>query len=566
MNNNNNLNNNMNSSNSNNKLTSRQRNIRPTRTAARTVTTRIAATVTTNTATTKFSACNKASLQEKSYYEKYLWKSQSLEPTDKISTRPQNQLHLYYLLAGVLIRECTRNYSLELIISNIIIRNDINLNIKTWDYFRLWYNMQINYHFQKDHLEKFYNFLKMKWDILLEDGSFEIDNKLHIKSSDMIDLAQGKYRSTRLESFTYPKSAHCLVNPGCIVNQNNQTLIHLENIDDTNILLHTTNAVNTYYYHMVNDEKHRSKSFWRDLTEHYGAYRLYTGLPYTSSDSASSHNTDHQSCVDELIRSLVPLSNFVNKFIQDNYNSMYLKLKNLSLGPFAPRSFGIFPMIAINYNIVSNYHWDLSDASNCLCCLIPLGNFQGGDLYFPQLHVRVPLQPGQVVAFDSHNLLHGNLPLISGIRHSIIYFVHQNFFHKEDNYSNMEIENIKLTKSLHDNKNLNKRILLNYTINVPKNKDQRHSPEELERGRKRETEEPRSTRIYCANIPFEVGKERRELTAFYYQNSTSPITLTQPKGFKKIYWSLRRPGNTTSNEDFTDSNWHPTSLKTNIFT
>ncbi|RHZ84912.1 hypothetical protein Glove_74g235 [Diversispora epigaea] len=92
-------------------------------------------------------ACNEASLQEKSYYEKYLWKSQSLESTDKISTRPQNQLHLYYLLAGVLIRECTRNYSLELsnipsdylelIISNIIIRNDINLNIKTWDYFRL---------------------------------------------------------------------------------------------------------------------------------------------------------------------------------------------------------------------------------------------------------------------------------------------------------------------------------------------------------------------------------------------------------------------------------------------
>ncbi|RHZ52079.1 hypothetical protein Glove_465g2 [Diversispora epigaea] len=112
---------------------------------------------------------------------------------------------------------------------------------------------------------------------------------------------------------------------------------------------------------------------------------------------------------------------------------MYLKLKNLSLDPFVPRSFGIFPMIAINYNIVSNYHWDLSDASNCLCCLIPLGNFQGGDLYFPQLHVRVPLQPGQVVAFDSHNLLH------------------------------------------------------DYTINVPKNKDQRHSPEELERGRKGES-------------------------------------------------------------------------------
>ncbi|RHZ46101.1 hypothetical protein Glove_634g7 [Diversispora epigaea] len=355
----------------------------------------------------------------------------------------------------------------------------------------------------------------MKWDILLEDGSFEIDNKLHIKSSDMIDLAQGKYRSTRLESFTYPKSAHCLVNPGCIVNQNNQTLIHLENIDDTNILLHTTNAVNTYYYHMVNDEKYRSKSFWRDLTEHYGAYRLYTDLPYTSSDSASSHNTDHQSYVDELIRSLVPLLNFVNKFIQDNYNSMYLKLKNLSLGPFVPRSFGIFLMIAINYNIVSNYHWDLSDASNGLCCLIPLGNFQGGDLYFPQLHVRVPLQPGQVVAFDSHNLLHGNLPLISGIRHSIVYFVHQNFFHKKDNYNNMEIENVKLTKSLHDNKNLNKRILLSepvdfqtidYTINVLKIKIKGihlKNWKEVVKGKARSGDRPDTTGYTVLHFPIE---------------------------------------------------------------
>jgi hypothetical protein len=368
------------------------------------------------------------------------------------------------LLAGVLIRECTRNYLLELsnipsdylelIISNIIIGNDNNLNIKTLDYFRSWCNIQFIQidPFKKDHLEKFYNFLKIKWNILLEDGSFKIEDKLYITDTDMIDSAREKYGSTR---FIYPNSAHCLVNPGCIVDQNNQTLIHLENIDDTNILLNATNAVNTYYYHMVKKEIHRSESFWQDLTEHFGAYRSYTGLPYTSSNTASSHNTAHQPCVDKLLLSLVPLSNFVNKFIQDNYNSMYLKLKNLSLGPFVPKPFGIFPMIAINYNIISNYHWDKSDTSNGLCCLIPLGDFQGGDLYFPQLHVRVPLQPGQVVAFNSHYLLHGNLPLIRGVRHSIVYFVHQYFFQEEDNYNNMEVENAELTKSLYDNKNLN---------------------------------------------------------------------------------------------------------------
>ncbi|RHZ81163.1 hypothetical protein Glove_123g32 [Diversispora epigaea] len=36
-------------------------------------------------------------------------------------------------------------------------------------------------------------------------------------------------------------------------------------------------------------------------------------------------------------------------------------------------------MIAINFNILSNYHWDKLDAPNCLCCLIPLGDFQEDD-------------------------------------------------------------------------------------------------------------------------------------------------------------------------------------------
>jgi hypothetical protein len=48
------------------------------------------------------------------FYEKYLWKSQSLNPSDKIPTRIQNKIPLCNLLAGVLVREYTINYSLEL--------------------------------------------------------------------------------------------------------------------------------------------------------------------------------------------------------------------------------------------------------------------------------------------------------------------------------------------------------------------------------------------------------------------------------------------------------------------
>ena len=91
----------------------------------------------------------------------------------------------------------------------------------------------------------------------------------------------------------------------------------------------------------------------------------------------------------------------MNRFLQDNYKNMYEKLSELKWGPFAPKSFGIFPMIAINFNTISDYHWDEHDEPNSLCCLVALGDFDGGQLCFPQLQIVIPLRPGQIVAFSS---------------------------------------------------------------------------------------------------------------------------------------------------------------------
>ncbi|CAJ0920761.1 17000_t:CDS:2 [Entrophospora sp. SA101] len=148
----------------------------------------------------------------------------------------------------------------------------------------------------------------------------------------------------------------------------------LEQIDNLSAITKATDAINNYYFHTLNNATHRSDGFWNNFTEHFGAYTLYNTLPYSSSDIASSHNADHQEC-----------------FIW---------------GPFAPRPFGVFPMIAINYNIISDYHWDAKDEANCFCCLVILGDFEGCELCFPQLQIVVVVQPGQVVAFSSHFLLH----------------------------------------------------------------------------------------------------------------------------------------------------------------
>ena len=65
---------------------------------------------------------------------------------------------------------------------------------------------------------------------------------------------------------------------------------------------------------------------------------------------ASTHNIEHLTCVHEIIEAL----------------DMHMKLSNLSWGPFAPRSFGIFPMITINFNTISNYHFrDLKWTTLC---------------------------------------------------------------------------------------------------------------------------------------------------------------------------------------------------------
>ena len=100
--------------------------------------------------------------------------------------------------------------------------------------------------------------------------------------------------------------------PECIIDLNGQTLIHLEQLENYNAVIKATNAINKYYSHTLKNLSHRSNEFWIDLTKHFGVYIRNNLLPFTSSDTASSHNTEHQECVNNLLLNLKPLSNSVN--------------------------------------------------------------------------------------------------------------------------------------------------------------------------------------------------------------------------------------------------------------
>ncbi|UZO15186.1 uncharacterized protein OCT59_006619 [Rhizophagus irregularis] len=215
------------------------------------------------------------------------------------------------------------------------------------------------------------------------------------------------------------KNFRYVTNSECIVDGCGKTLVHLDGLDDFNAVIEATKAINSYYFHMLDNPIHRSRSFWKNLAERFGAFISYGDLPYTTSDTASSHNIDHQNCVNDLLFALQPISNSVNRFVNKYYEHYYTKLSKLTIGPFVPRTFGIFPTIAINFNVISNYHWDSNDDPNGLCFLVALGDFEGGELCFPQLQILVKLKPGQIVAFPSYLLLHGNLPIIREIRFNL---------------------------------------------------------------------------------------------------------------------------------------------------
>jgi len=300
--------------------------------------------------------------------------------------------------------------------------------------------------------------LKLKWNKL--NNAFiqtkEIILKLTNKDEIKLINKTKRYKSLDdLEGFNPIKYSKY------ITDSNGQTLIHLEELNNDNIIKQATKAINHYYFHTLENPTHRSKSFWHNFIEHFGAFRKYQNLPYISSDMASSHNFDHLECVNNLILALEPLTNWVNQFIKDHYKNLYMKLNNLVLGPFVPKTFGIFPIMSINFNIISDYHWDNNDDENYFCLLVALGDYKGGELCFPQLKIIIHLKPGQIIAFRSSLLLHGNFEITDGIRHSIVYYVHRDFFKKTNNNYNIEQnEEEKFLLNINNAEGLNKIIRL----------------------------------------------------------------------------------------------------------
>ncbi|CAJ0912680.1 1731_t:CDS:2 [Entrophospora sp. SA101] len=61
--------------------------------------------------------------------------------------------------------------------------------------------------------------------------------------------------------------------------------------------------------------------------------------------------------------------------------------------------FNTFTILAINFNTLTDLHHDVKDFNNGLCVVVPLGEFEGGELVFPEINLLVELKQGNIIYF-----------------------------------------------------------------------------------------------------------------------------------------------------------------------
>ncbi|CAG8533887.1 9616_t:CDS:2 [Acaulospora morrowiae] len=188
-------------------------------------------------------------------------------------------------------------------------------------------------------------------------------DKLHIAEETTKIVASG----SNLQGYQH------VFNPLCFTNSLGETVVDFFDIDKI-LARESETVVDKYCKHMFDNPR----QFKSDLIEHFGY----------------------------LIKGLQPLSRSVNKYLETTYSVLYSKMKKLDLGPNAPKSFGVFPTVSVNFNIICQFYRDLKDHRNS-CVVCPLGKFEG-----------------QAVAFQSNILVHGNLLVITGVRNSVVFYIH----------------------------------------------------------------------------------------------------------------------------------------------
>jgi predicted 2-oxoglutarate/Fe(II)-dependent dioxygenase YbiX len=80
--------------------------------------------------------------------------------------------------------------------------------------------------------------------------------------------------------------------------------------------------------------------------------------------------------------------------------------------------YGAFFTFAIKEGTSEIFHVDWNDDLDSITWLIPLGDWEGGELVLPQKGIerRIPIRPGDVFGFMARTLVHCTTPVTKGRR------------------------------------------------------------------------------------------------------------------------------------------------------
>jgi predicted 2-oxoglutarate/Fe(II)-dependent dioxygenase YbiX len=80
--------------------------------------------------------------------------------------------------------------------------------------------------------------------------------------------------------------------------------------------------------------------------------------------------------------------------------------------------YGAFFTFAIKEGTSEIFHVDWNDDLDSITWLIPLGDWEGGELVLPQkgIECRIPIRPGDVFGFMARTLVHCTTPVTKGRR------------------------------------------------------------------------------------------------------------------------------------------------------
>jgi hypothetical protein len=116
------------------------------------------------------------------------------------------------------------------------------------------------------------------------------------------------------------------------------------------------------------------------------------------------------------------LERYYKKYVPEDYNKMVLLTKRI---PKAHRIGGAWHSYQVNYDYRSRYHTDSHDASD-YSMVVPFYDFTGGEVVIPAWNVAFKVLEGDLIIL-SQKAFHGNFPIKSGHRLSVIPYTHSGF-------------------------------------------------------------------------------------------------------------------------------------------